>query len=643
MKHSTFFIGLAAVAFVYASACSTGNEDIDDNTQVDSDTNTAKIQDTNQVDVGLINSLVGNGNEGTDSLNAKDKIGCGNGVIEIPEVCDDGNNVSLDGCTALCDAVEKNYFCSVPNEPCVYIIVCGDGQVSGSETCDDFNTASKDGCAADCQLESGWSCPTPGKQCVAATCGDGLIAGNENCDDGNGDALDGCSDNCRLEDEWACEIPGKACHQTVCNDGVKEGKEPCDDGNNVIGDGCNPFCEIEPDCTGGTCVSACGDGIILPGDNEACDDGNQQNNDGCSNECQIESGYICNNVEKALPEVLEVPVTYRDFIAKPLGDAVRHPDFEFYSGSDVTPSLVADTLGEDGKPVYTGICEQGNTAGDCPYNAQTTSETDFNQWYRDVPEVNHTRVVKMALAQQTDDTYYFESNAFFPVDDFGWVEAKLESTANEHNFGFTSELRYWFKFKGGESLLFTGDDDVWVFINGKLAVDIGGLHASQSREVTLDELTARNLGLEKGNIYETVLFHAERHTAGSRFHLTLSGFTTIDSECESDCGDGIVAGNETCDDGVNDGSYGSCLPNCTHGERCGDGVLQESKEVCDDGVNLTVYSASNQPGCAPGCVEGFWCGDGLVQIEHGEKCDDGNNVSGDSCSPDCQKILTTVE
>ncbi|MBN2717776.1 MAG: DUF4215 domain-containing protein [Deltaproteobacteria bacterium] len=583
----------------------------------------------------------------TDSGTEIDTSGCGNGVIESTEVCDDGNSVSRDGCSALCDAVESGYVCGMPGEKCTYTIVCGDGQVSGNETCDDFDTDNSDGCSSTCQLEAGWICPLAGENCVAAACGDSMIAGNEECDDGNTVDSDGCSKTCRLEDGWACGTPGTTCFEAVCNNGKKEGKEPCDDGNLVVGDGCTPFCKAEPQCSRGICTSACGDGIVLPGSKEECDDGNRQDNDGCSAACKIETGFYCQQIVDPPPAVLEVPVIYRDFIALPAEGARRHPDFELFSGDGITPGLVEHTLGIDGKPVYTGICESTAVADTddpnsvtnptlCPYGAQTTSKPAFKQWHNDIDGINITSVGQLPLTRQADGTYVFEDGDFFPVENAGWVADGSEEARDGHNYGFTSELRYWFEYKGGESLQFLGDDDVWVFINNHLAVDIGGLHESQSAGITLDDTMGEALGLTKGKIYEVVLFHAERHTYASRYKLTLSGFTTIESTCESICGDGILASNETCDDGVNNGSYGSCNKDCTRGPRCGDGTVQNPQEACDDGVNLTVYSTTGLPGCAPGCVLGAWCGDGEINGLFGEECDDGINVGGyGKCGSDC--------
>lgn len=95
------------------------------------------------------------------------------------------------------------------------------------------------------------------------------------------------------------------------------------------------------------------------------------------------------------------------------------------------------------------------------------------------------------------------------------------------------------------------------------------------------------------------------------------------------CGDGILEGQEECDDG-NTSPGDGCDGNCRSegGPGCGNGTLDDG-EGCDDG-NL-----NSGDGCSAGCSPEF-CGDGIVQAGLGEECDDGNLVPGDSCMPICE-------
>jgi len=198
---------------------------------------------------------------------------------------------------------------------------------------------------------------------------------------------------------------------------------------------------------------------------------------------------------------------------------VCNSDFEGTLGND--RGIVTSTLGTDGAPVYAPATTSPTTHG----------KTLFDTWYHVNPQYNATVPLSLTLsliAGSNPPTYRYTNDNFWPIDGAGWNAPQYPTRQQyrgddgaQHNFHFTYAVHSSFVYQGGESFTFTGDDDVWIFVNGKRVVDLGGVHASQSATVSLDAVAA-STGLVQGQSYTFDFFFAERHTTGSHFKLDTS-------------------------------------------------------------------------------------------------------------------------
>ncbi|HEV8550384.1 MAG TPA: fibro-slime domain-containing protein [Polyangiaceae bacterium] len=421
--------------------------------------------------------------------------------------------------------------------------VCGDKLVEGSEACDDGNLLPFDGCSPACTLEP--ACE--GADC-AGTCGDGILVSGEACDDGNTKDGDGCSSHCSVEGGYTCS-PAE-CEQ---RDGHCIVRLPVvfRDFNASSSAGGHP--DFEPGVNSDGAVQ----GLVLP---ELDSDGKPVLSSTAS--ASVAAGFM--HGATAFAE------WYRD---EPPSSGPIPGELVLW---DDDQGGFVNRWGAKGErwlarsfPTY---CGPADDCSDCltPSAGTCLPCSDIANYYCLVNE-----------------TSYDGNPLFFPIDtakgilnderleakvpeQYGWagwpwepdVAGQLGVTtpiptatapfpSNVHNFSFTTELKFWFRYDESKNqiLTFMGDDDMWLFVNGHLAGDLGGWHVPLQASVTIaggmvtsvasltdtthatKTATVADFGLENGKIYQVAVFHAERQSEGSSFKLDISGLDATPSHC----------------------------------------------------------------------------------------------------------------
>ncbi len=252
-----------------------------------------------------------------------------------------------------------------------------------------------------------------------------------------------------------------------------------------------------------------------------------------------------------LPPTIQLTGVIRDFKAQNASGG--HPDFQRQptAGFAHYAYQVADSLDADGKPQFSSTGykvttqwkdgagrnimpprpHMGSMSGDVNGARATstggalTTADNFRKWFRNTDGVNLSKPLSLTLRKQSNsNVYVFDDRSdpafsslggFFPINGELWGNSGL--TSPDKNFHFTYELDTTFIYRrgSGQVFTFTGDDDVWVFVDGKCVIDLGGVHAAVSQTVNLDRCT----WLQDGQRYSLKFFFSERHTTQSNFRI----------------------------------------------------------------------------------------------------------------------------
>lgn len=211
------------------------------------------------------------------------------------------------------------------------------------------------------------------------------------------------------------------------------------------------------------------------------------------------------------------------------GEALESRQFEWskcdYYNSKLEQGLVDYYLNDEYLPVGLGGSYISNRG-----------MTDLTRWFSNVDGKSQSYTGQIQLTYDKDNALLsYKNNEFYPLDD---VKFSANDSVNQdgHNHLFTMSFAIPFTptVGGDEHFVIDADDDTFVFVGDRLALDLGGIHEPMRGEFIInkdgevftsveeEDFAYSGINVNSGEGAIVRIYHADRDSKESVFGVALS-------------------------------------------------------------------------------------------------------------------------
>lgn len=237
-----------------------------------------------------------------------------------------------------------------------------------------------------------------------------------------------------------------------------------------------------------------------------------------------------------------------DLYDRAKSEALKNRQFGWHNCGYLNKKLEQGMVGYDLDEKYLPVAVGGTLMPNRGLN-------DMSRWFSEVEGKSKSYIGTIRLDYDTDGAVFsFHKNKFYPLDEVEFGEGEeVNSDGHNHLFTMNFAVPFTVLLSGRESFTITADDDTFVYVGDRLAIDMGGIHEAMTGKLEIQEngevyaaVDGRDLAYsgidvqgKEGSIIR--IFHADRDEEESVFDVEFVGMNLgVVNTRLADGGDGGV-------------------------------------------------------------------------------------------------------